>query len=192
MWISSGIASLPRPWTLLVWVAGDGQRASASLFIVRPRGSRAWPWPSTRRHGLSWYWTPGPWALPRAQSLDTYPGSPEPGSLSGAMPFVLEGVKSCGGWNFHIVDDGAKPAFRAMKKTKETRASFCLFLRGCNARRVVLGLNGRGTEESLRAANSAWTPFCTGRKKSTEEFIGHVLNVSVFALGLGDSRGSDT
>lgn len=172
MWISSGIASLPWPWTLLVWVAGDGQRASASLFIVRPRGSRAWPWPSTRRHGLSWYWTPGPWALPRAQSLDTYPGSPEPGSLSGAMPFVLEGVKSCGGWNFHIVDDGAKPAFRAMKKTKETRASFCLFLRGCNARRVVLGLNGRGQKRASGLLTQPGPPSAQGERKAPKSSLG--------------------
>lgn len=78
-----------------------------------------------------------------------------------------------------------------MKKTKENRASFCVFIMGCNARWVVLGLTGCWTEDSFRAANSTWAHFATARMKSTGEIIGHILKVSVFALGLGDIRGDD-
>lgn len=102
----------PFPVQAVGNVSLDGRRWAVSLSVPvysKTQRSRARPWAPLLPADLCF---PGldPWTLclPRSQPLDTYPGSPEPGNLSGAMPFSFECVKSCEGWNFHAGDDWAR------------------------------------------------------------------------------------
>lgn len=80
-----------------VWMTDDGQQASVSPFIVRPRRSRAWPCARP---------PPGTLALscacagPRLWTPTLHP--PEPTSVGGAMSLSFGGEKSGEGWNFHV------------------------------------------------------------------------------------------
>lgn len=96
------------------------------------------------------------------------------------MPFVFEGE----GWNFHIGDDGASLLSGQWRKQKRIELPFVCLLRAAGWGRSLLDLTGCGTQENFRAANSTWAHFATGRMESTEEFSGHILNASLFALGL--------
>lgn len=135
--ISTGVDLCWHPlpiclWDPSVWAAGDGQQASASLFIVRPRESRAWaPLP------------PADVGFP-----DTGPLSPvlTQTPVSGPLPWQprarkLERRSALCLWRWGLELPHwrwwCKPAFWAMKKTKENRASFCLFIKSCRVRHVL-------------------------------------------------------